>query len=446
MALPNVTINTLSTLIAEFSPLKFINTISNMSPLLGSGALEKVEQDGEELVITADVGESAATTYALDFDRRPNGQTTTPVKARFVPTMVSTRVSLGKQAVLVKMADKGLTELVNAKLDASAKSVARQIGRGIYTAGSVNPNSAVPTWSGTAADSTVTLDFVDGSLFIPGASYNFVDTSASLSYTVRCLSKVAAVVGSSSANVGASVTFINDVINPATGAVVALGATAIATNDIFALRGTYPGFGGNATAIAGKRLNSFDDIAGSGATASFGGIAPASLPGWVGQTIALGAAYSHEVALQFDARITQYSGEQFTDALMSPQVAAAHRIQAGAMGAVFGMSIQPTAQRPQPLGAKADKYGDVRGSGMDLAGRPVLVDPNCPQTVVVFHNRDHVKLGVWSEMAPEEDTEAGGIMRNNRDTFQIDCDFTGSYQLFCGKRGAIGMMTGLTGL
>ena len=78
-------------------------------------------------------------------------------------------------------------------------------------------------------------------------------------------------------------------------------------DDILALRGTYPGFGGSATAIAGKRLNSFDDIAGSGASSSFGGIAPASLPGWVGQTIALSAAYSHEAALQFDARITQYS-------------------------------------------------------------------------------------------------------------------------------------------
>jgi hypothetical protein len=334
--------------------------------------------------------------------------------------------------------------MLDAKLDASAKSVARHIGRGLY-AGAVVPQ-AVATWSGTAADSTVTINFLDVSLFIPGASYNYVDTSGVLSYTVRCINKVAAVVGANSANVAGSVTFINDVVNPATGAVVALGATAVAVDDIFALRGTYLGFGGNATAIAGKRLNSFDDIAGSGAALAFGGIAPANLPGWVGQTLALGAAYSHEAALQFDARITQYSGEQFTDALMSPQVAAAHRIQAGAMGAVFGMTIQPTAQRPQPLGARADKYGDVRNSGLDLAGRPVLIDPNCPQTIVVFHNRDHAKLGVWSEMAPEELTELGGVVVTNRTTLSMDADFTGSYQLYCAKRGAIGVMTGLTGL
>ena len=444
MALANVTINSISGIIAEFGPERFVNTINNMSPLIGSGVLEKVEQDGEELTVTADVGESPATTYALDFDNRPNGQTTTPVKARFVPTMVTTRVSLGKQAALGKLADKELTKLLDAKLDASAKSVARHIGRGLY-AGAVVPQ-AVATWSGTAADSTVTISFLDVSLFIPGASYNFVDTSLTFSYTVRCQSKVAAVVGANSANVAGTVTFINDVINPATGAVVALGATAVATDDILALRGTFPGFGGSATAIAGKRLNSFDDIAGSGATSSFGGIAPANLPGWVGQTIALGAAYSHEAALQFDARITQYSGEQFTDALMSPQVAAAHRIQAGAMGAVFGMSIQPTAQRPQPLGARADKYGDVRSSGLDLAGRPVLIDPNCPQTIVVFHNRDHAKLGCWSEMAPEELTELGGVVVTNRTTLSMDADFTGSYQLYCAKRGAIGVMTGLTGL
>jgi len=444
MALANVTINSISGIIAEFGPERFVNTINNMSPLIGSGVLEKVEQDGEELTVTADVGESPATTYALDFDNRPNGQTTTPVKARFVPTMVTTRVSLGKQAALGKLADKDLTKLLDAKLDASAKSVARHIGRGLY-AGAVVPQ-AVATWSGTAADSTVTISFLDVSLFIPGASYNFVDTSLTFSYTVRCQSKVAAVVGANSANVAGTVTFINDVINPATGAVVALGATAVATDDILALRGTFPGFGGSATAIAGKRLNSFDDIAGSGATSSFGGISPANLPGWVGQTIALSAAYSHEAALQFDARITQYSGEQFTDALMSPQVAAAHRIQAGAMGAVFGMSIQPTAQRPQPLGARADKYGDVRSSGLDLAGRPVLIDPNCPQTIVVFHNRDHAKLGCWSEMAPEELTELGGVVVTNRTTLSMDADFTGSYQLYCAKRGAIGVMTGLTGL
>lgn len=444
MALANVTINSISGIIAEFGPERFVNTISSMSPLIGSGVLEKVECDGEELVVTADVGESPATTYALDFDNRPNGQTTTPVKARFVPTMVTTRVSLGKQAMLAKLADKDLTKMLDSKLDSSSKSVARHIGRGLY-AGNIVPQ-AVATWSGTAADATVSISFLDVSLFIPGASYNFVDTSLTSSYTIRCISKVAAVVGANSANVAGTVTFINDVISPATGAVVALGATAVAIDDILALRGTFPGFGGTATAIAGKRLNSFDDIAGSGASSSFGGIAPANLPGWVGQTLALGAAYSHEAALQFDARITQYSGEQFTDALMSPQVAAAHRIQAGAMGAVFGMTIQPTAQRSQPLGARADKYGDIRNSGLDLAGRPVLIDPNCPQTIVVFHNRDHAKLGVWSEMSPEELTELGGVVVTNRATLSMDSDFTGSYQLYCAKRGAIGVMTGLTGL
>ena len=110
------------------------------------------------------------------------------------------------------------------------------------------------------------------------------------------------------------------------------------------------------------------------------------------------------------------------------------------------MSIQPTAQRPQPLGARADKYGDIRSSGLDLAGRPVLIDPNCPQTIVVFHNRDHAKLGVWSEMAPEELTELGGVVVTNRATLSMDSDFTGSYQLYCAKRAAIGVMTGLTGL
>lgn len=445
MALPNLgygnaTIGNVAGIIAEFGPEKFITLANTTSPLIGSETLEKVEQDGEELTVTADVGEVAATTYARDFDLRPAGQTTSPQKARFVPVMVTNRLELGKQASLAKLADKQLTKLIDEKLEGLAKSAARHLGRGLYQ-NSVVP-AAVATWSGTAANSTVSITFTDVSMFRPGMAVNFVDTSASLSYTVRVLNVTAGVVGAFSANVAGTVDLINDVVNPATGAVTALGATAVAVDDILALRGSYPGFGGNATLVSGGVLNSFLDIAG---TASFGGITPAVLPGWQGQTLALGAAYSHEAALQFAARIQQYSGEDFTHALMSPQVGAQHRIQAGSIGAVYGMSIQPTAQRPMPLTMKADKYGDVRGSGMELAGRDVLQDPNCPQSIVVFHNKDHAKLGVWAEMEPEPLTELGGIVAKSATTMSLYSDFTGSYQLYCGKRPAIGVMTGLTG-
>jgi hypothetical protein len=444
MATPNVTINSISGVLAEFGPEKFVNTVNSTSPLIGSGVLEKVPQDGEEIVVPADVGESPATTYAADFGTRPNGQTTTPVRARYVPSIVTSRLSLGKMSSLAKMADKDLSVMLDAKLDGVAKSVARHIGRGLY-GGQVNPQATF-TWSGTAADSTVTVNFLDVSIFREGAAYDYVNATASLSYVVRCLNVTPAVVGANSANVAGSVTFINDVINPANGAVTALANTTGLTTDIFALRGSFAGFGGSNAVIAGRRLNNYDDVAGSGATASFGGIAPAALPGWQGQTLALAAAYSHEAMLQFGSRVLQRSGEMFTHALMNPLVAAAHRIQAGSFGAVYGQTIQPTAQRPMNLTASADKYGDMRVSGLELSGRPVLVDENCPATIVVFHNKDHFKLGVWSEMEPEQLSDAGGIVWTNPTTLSIDSHFTGAYQAYTGKRSAIGVVTGLTGM
>ena len=105
MALPNVTVSSISGIMAEFGPLVFINTVNSTSPLIGSGVLEKVPQDGEEIVVPADVGESPATGYVQDFGRRPNGQTTTPVKARYTPSVTTTAVELGVMAAIAKMAD-----------------------------------------------------------------------------------------------------------------------------------------------------------------------------------------------------------------------------------------------------------------------------------------------------------------------------------------------------
>lgn len=442
MALPNVTVTSISGIMAEFGPLMFVNTVNSTSPLIGSGILEKVPQDGEEIVVPADVGESPATGYVQDFDRRPNGQTTTPLKARFKPSVTTTAVELGVMAAIAKMADKQLSELLEFKLKASASSNARHVGRAVYQ-GRVNPQATF-TWSGTAANSTVTVNFLDISMFREGAAYDYVNATASTSFVVRVTAITPAAVGANSANVAGSVTFINDIINPATGAIVALSNTTGLTTDTFALRGTFPGFGGSNVAVTDKALNSFDDVAGSGAALTFGGIVPASLPGWQGQTLALGAAYSHEAMLAFASRVTMRSGEQFTHALMNPLVAAAHRIQAGSFGAVYGLTAQPTAQRPMNLTASADKYG--QSGGLSLQGRPVLEDPNCPATVVVFHNKEQLKLGVWREAEPEYLTEDGGVVWTNQSTMSISSHFTTALQLFTGKRSSIGVVTGLTNM
>ena len=436
------TYQSLQGLIAEFAPERFVTTTNLRSALLASGALEKVEQDGEELVIEVEVGSNPTTMFIQDFGRRPVGQTPTPAKGRVVPSNVHAVLSLGQTAQLAKLSDSRLTNILDAKLSNVAKDVARVVCRGIF--GTTIAPQAGTTWSGTAADSTATVNFLDISLFKPGAAYDFVDLSATKSYVVRCTGVTPAAVGSNSANIAGSASFINDIPNPSTGSVEALTDTTIATGDTFALRGTFPGFGGSNTAITGARLNSFDDIAGSGANSAFMGIDPATTPGWAGQTLALAAIYSHEAALQFAARIDQFGGENFTHAVMPPQIAAAHAIMAGNQGAVYGISAQATASRPMNLDSSMDKYGKVLDSGLRLAGREVVIDTNCPATSIVFHNKDNAKLAVWKEMGPDE--EGGNNILLNRDTFSIDSYFSGSMQLYTVNRASIGMMTGITGL
>ena len=444
------TYQTMQGLLNEFAPERFVTTINNRSPLLNSGALEKVECDGEELVIEVDVGASPATQWIGDFGRRAVGQTLTPAKGRVVPSNVHAVLSLGQTASIGKLSDNRLTQLLDGKLSQVAKDVARHLCRGLYGA-SIAPQAAA-TWSGTAADSTVTVNFLDVSMFKPGASYDYIQTTTTAkSFVVRCTGVTPATVGSNSANIAGSVSFINDIPDPSTGSVVALTNTSVAVGDSFKLRGTTAGFGSTTiTNITGQAINSFDDIAGSGATSAFLGIDPATTPGWVGQTLALSAVYSQEAALQFAARIDQFGGENFTHAIMPPQIAAAHAIMAGNQGAVYGISLGQSPSREMMVDRSMDKYADVLGgnqfvnSGLTIAGRPVIIDPNCIATTVVFHNKNNAKLAVWKEMGADE--EAGSSILLNRSTFSIDSYFSGSYQLYCVNRAAIGTITSITGL
>lgn len=444
------TYQTMQGLLNEFAPERFITTINNRSPLLNSGALEKVECDGEELVIEVDVGASPATQWIGDFGRRAVGQTLTPAKGRVVPSNVHAVLSLGQTASLGKLSDNRLTQLLDGKLSQVAKDVARHLCRGLYGA-NIAPQAAA-TWSGTAADSTVTVNFLDISMFKPGASYDYIQTTTTAkAFVVRCTAVTPAAVGANSANIAGSATFINDIPDPSTGSVVALTNTSVAVGDSFRLRGSTAGFGSTTTTnITGQAINSYDDIAGSGASSTFLGIDPTTMPGWTGQTLSLGAVYSQEAALQFAARIDQFGGENFTHAIMPPQIAAAHAIMAGNQGAVYGISLGQSPSREMMVDRAMDKYADVLGgnqfvnSGLTLAGRPVIIDPNCVATTVVFHNKANAKLAVWKEMGADE--EAGSSILLNRSTFSVDSYFSGSYQLYCVNRAAIGTITGITGL
>lgn len=83
-------------------------------------------------------------------------------------------------------------------------------------------------------------------------------------------------------------------------------------------------------------------------------------------------------------------------------------------------------------------------SGLRLAGKPVLVDPNLQADRILFHNDKHAKLAVWKKLGPDE--EAGDPILLNRSTFSVDVYFSGSMNLYCTKRSAIGTITGITNL
>jgi hypothetical protein len=434
---------TVSGLIKEFGPEKVVNTINQTSPLIGSGALERTPQKGQELVVTVKPGGIPSVASVGDFGRRPTGQTNPPAKARFVPAMVTGQVRIGTQALQAVLEADTIVEMVDVELEDLASGVARHLGRSLYR-NSETPQ-AVATWSGTAANSTVTINFLDVSMFRPGVAYDFIDTSASLAYVIRCTAVTPAAVGGNSANIAGSVSFINDVVNPATGNVVALGATAVAVDDVFRLRGSTLGFGGSSALIAGQVMNSFVDM--SSTSGVFGGLDPATTLGWAGSTSALGGPWNQDTPLGFMARLQNVSGETFTHCLMNPVIGAAHAVFSGAQGNVYGIPLGVTAGRPSGLKADYDKYGSFEqmGTGLKFAGRPVIEDPNCPADIVVLHNKRTAKLGVWREMAPEQKTESGGILWNSEDGMFTQSNFTGSMQLYCTKRNAVGVITGITG-
>ena len=461
MTLPNVgygqsttsTYATLQGLIQEFSAEKFQITTNVQSNFLASGALEEVEADGEEIVVEVEVGSNPTTSFIGDFGRRPIGQTALPAKGRVVPSNVTAVLSLGATGALTKMSVKGLASTFDNKLTTVAEDVARFRCRALFN-NSVSPQAGT-TWSSTAANGTATIAFLDVSMFKPNAAYDFCDLSSSKSYVVRCTAVTPAAIGANSANIAGNVAFINDVPDPTTGSATALTDTTIATGDIFRLRGSTAGFGGAIAVVTGQPLNSYDDIAGSGAATAIIGIDPSTTAGWVGQTIAAGAAYSQELVMQFAARVNTYGGQMPTHYLMHSQLAAAHAIASGQSGAANGIAAANVAgTRTMTLDKTMDKYGTMladdgedgayRPCPYTVGGRPVIIDDNIPPTTLICHNKKKVKLGVWKRMSPDE--EAGSSLLLSRTFFAKETYFSSSEQLYPVKRSCIGTITGITNL
>jgi hypothetical protein len=438
--------NVLSGLIHDFAPGRFRNTVNQNSPTIGTkGVLQRVKANGSELIIMARAGTHSSTTWIRDFDTLPRGTSTTPAKGRVQPTTVLSVLRIGREAWDTEVDDGKLVKLFSTTLQDAAEDAGRHIGRGLFQAAGVNPQAGA-TWSGTAANDTVTVPFEDVSMFKPGMAVDFLDISGPASFVVRVQFVTRIARGSGSANVAGDVTFINDVINPSTGAVVALTNTTVAVGDSFRLRGNVAGFGtASVTPRTGNPMISFDDIAGTGATASLHGIDPATTPGWVGALQTMAVAYAQELVAGFAMRMYADGAKWFTHVLMSPQLFSAHAASGQSVGTAFGVTGGLSAATPRQLEQSFDKYGALaEDSGVRLLGRPVVCDPNCPATQLVLHNSEVTKLAIWRELSPEE--EAGSPLFVDRDLNTYSSQISGRLNLFTDDRKSTGIMRGFTGL
>lgn len=439
----------LGQLIKEFSPAYYARGINQASPLLNSGQLKKEDADGDEYVVTLFPSANHATGWLLDGGRLPAGGGSLPVKARAMPRAVVSVISQGRAAAKMGLAASKIIKMLDAEMKERSADVGRSLNRSLI-GGQISP-STTTSWSAAGApNSTNSLDFIDVSLFRPGQAVDYV-RNGDKSYIVRVTAVAPKAVGGNSANVGGTVSFINDVPVPDGTTIPTFTAATVTTSDIFAVRGTFPGpsagIGGTTTAQA-ARSNSFDDMAGSTTfNTIFMNVDPAVSTdvNWVAQYLNLNAAYSQEAALAFAARIATFSDATPDTCVMHPQLAAAHRAATDFHGGAFGVSPNLTAGRPLSLDKSTDKYGaHYDDDGLRVSGAKVIQDPNCMATRAIFFNSEWTKLAVWAEMGP--DGEADDPVLLGRTFYTNEVQISGLYNLVTDKRSTVGILDNITGL
>jgi hypothetical protein len=441
----SVTLSALGQLISEFGGHYFGKGINSKSPLLKSGNLKTVDADGSEYTVTLYPTANHATGFALDGGYLPVGGTGIQVIARAMPTVLVSKLQQGRAASKMKIKGKERTKQLDVEMKQRAADCGRILNRALI-GGSMTATAISSIWSAAGATGEMTATFTDVSMFREGMAVDVRDVSASVAYTVRV--KSIAAVGAGSSYVAGSVTFINDILSPATNAVVNIADLTPTTSDIFELRGATAGFGG-ASALQGALPNSFDSMSGSsGATASFMGVDPSTVGpgyGWKGNYKSLGAAYSQEAALGFLSFLGTVSDEQPDVIVCHPQTAAAHAASGDFHGAMFGVSAGLSASRTRGIERSTDKYGNVyEDDGLRLGGAKVVQDPNCQPGRLIMFSSEHTKLAVWAEMGP--DSEGGDAVLLGRTYYTAEVQFSGLYQLVTDARNTVGILDGISNL
>ena len=465
MTTDNVTLSALTNLIQEASSAVFTETINRRTALISSGALKRKDIEGEEWVEQLMVGGNASVTFSTDRGTRPVGESNLPVEVRLLPKVLTSVMTMGNRARLAKMGAKRAAGIFDVNLKQQASAMQAFLNRAFFDKFLGSPISddgnPLPTWSNPGGgvgveNSEITLKFTDLSGFRPNMAVVYADVSAPAAYTVRVKSVAPANVtpfgGSlSTKNVAGTVTFINDIKNPATGSVVTIAAASQipATADGFYLRGAMAGFGAASVALSTGLVTGLNDFLGANGTASYLGHTPSTLAGWEGGDENVGASYTQEAINQFLSRILTGSGEPVSHLVMNRPLGLVHAYVSETKGATFGLGTAAVnAARPKGLGSGFDKFGDIKRGDVDgaitISGIKPVVDEFCPHASVFALNSEYLDLGVWTEVEPE--MEAGSPLMVSRSKLEVEVYYTGTMDLATRKRSAHGAFRGITGL
>lgn len=435
-------LSTFAGVLVENAKRYFDHAIQEEAPLANGEILSIEEHEGENYTFLAADRATGATRLVADGGLRPKAVTKTPAKGEATPATVTTTLSFGRLGKLAKLSDGAMGQILDFKLKTASSDCASTLERALH-GWAVNPFAAA-TWDGTAANSVVDVTFEDVTGFEPGMIVDFEDDSANLSYEVGVSAVTPGAIGAFSSKVAGTVSFINNVVSPTTGAVVALGATAVATGDTFRPAGYAAGFGGADTKIT--ELVSFNDICGTGATSTLHGITTTEIPAWVGYRDNLNGVYTQEASLAFMEFLRQRGGVYPDVAIVPNQIMAAHAASAGIRGTGFGHmsapAIDSTVQRG--LAGKMDKYGDLGSAKMEMNGAKAIVSPLAPATKIRLCHTKFTKLIRWTEVEPEMDGDKPYHI--DHDNVGVLVFMSGDIQLVTERRNSVGEMYGVSSL
>jgi hypothetical protein len=437
---------------------EFIRNQLNMkAPLFA--ALDKVPMKGKLAIINVAAGGLNSTSQVADFGALPSEDGAQPVQGTVSAVGYVSVLGLGRIALATLAGVEDSVDLLDTQLQTVASDMSRQIGTALFSSDLGSPTAVLPAGAtpfatgGPGGVGTIQLTFTNvngASGFRAGQAYGYTrgPSPSNLCATLSCRSVVF------TGDATAVVTLQNNVVGFSTlathtNAQLDAGFGALLITDSVLLRGRTPGTGnatGAGTVITTASPVSLNDIIGSGA---LHGIDPTTqFVDWTGNDIT-GGVPTAELMQRAAMRVYRRSGDMPSHLVMSPS---AFVVYCQAQLTPVVTSVFTTAVAPGGAGAvrknlegKLDKYGrnaDPSGSGVEFMGRPVVVDPNCPEIAAYLINKDWVKVGEWQKMQAED--EGGSPLLLSRTAFSKSVQYSAIYNLVCRKRNAHARINSLT--